>query len=369
MLRYGLVGGGMMGQEHLQNLALIPDAEVTVIAEPNDEMAKRCARIAPEAKLVADLTSLLAEPIDALVIATPNYQHVEQLLQVLQHGSLPVLIEKPLVTSMDDVARIGEAASEHKAPLWVAMEYRYMPPLAQFRDQLDRIGALQTLSIREHRFPFLPKVDDWNRFNRNSGGTLVEKCCHFFDLFRLIVGTEVQYLHSSAGQNVNHLKENYAGEVPDIWDNAYVTMDFATGQRAMLDLNMFAEGSAYQEEICAVGNKGKLECLIPGPEITWPDDLPEPEAQVVYSPRHPRRPEHKVVTVDADIMAAGSHHGSTYYEHVSFKSAIEQGTEVEVTVDDGLRAVTLGLAAQASAIHHRVIEITENGLNFRILRD
>ncbi len=28
----------------------------------------------------------------------------------------------------------------------------------------------------------LPKVDNWNRFTRNTGGTLVEKTCHFFDL-------------------------------------------------------------------------------------------------------------------------------------------------------------------------------------------
>jgi predicted dehydrogenase len=43
------------------------------------------------------------------------------------------------------------------------------------------------LTIREHRFPFLSKVGDWNRFNRNTGGTFVEKCCHFFDLMRLIL--------------------------------------------------------------------------------------------------------------------------------------------------------------------------------------
>jgi hypothetical protein len=46
------------------------------------------------------------------------------------------------------------------------------------------------LSIREHRFPFLTKVGDWNRFSENTGGTMVEKCCHFFDLMRLITRSE-----------------------------------------------------------------------------------------------------------------------------------------------------------------------------------
>jgi hypothetical protein len=73
------------------------------------------------------------------------------------------------------------------APIWVAMEYRYMPPIARFRELAEGgTGRHRMLTIREHRFPFLEKVGDWNRFNRNTGGTLVEKCCHFFDLMRLI---------------------------------------------------------------------------------------------------------------------------------------------------------------------------------------
>ena len=62
-----------------------------------------------------------------------------------------------------------------------------MPPVAALREQVARgvLGDIKMLAIREHRFPFLEKVGDWNRFNRYTGGTLVEKCCHFFDLMRL----------------------------------------------------------------------------------------------------------------------------------------------------------------------------------------
>ena len=48
-------------------------------------------------------------------------------------------------------------------------------------------GDVKMVAIREHRFPFLDKVDNWNRFSRNTGGTLVEKCCHFFDLMNLVI--------------------------------------------------------------------------------------------------------------------------------------------------------------------------------------
>ncbi len=359
----------MMGQEHINNLALIPNAQVVAVAEPNAAMQKRCRRLLPEAEILSSLEELLKIPnLDALVIATPNYQHAEQLLSLLRTTSLPILVEKPLVTEKDDVSRIREAAAKHQAPLWVAMEYRYMPPLVHFMNQLDRIGELQTLSIREHRFPFLKKVGDWNRFNRNSGGTLVEKCCHFFDLYRLILKEEVSSLYASAGQNHNHLKERYDGEVPDIIDNAFVTMEFASNRRALLDLNMFAEGSTYQEEICAVGNVAKLECLIPGPAVTWPDDRPQPEPQVVFSPRHPRGPIAETVLVEEALQKAGSHHGSTYYEHLGFNNAITSDGPVEVTIEDGLKAVVLGMAAQLSASNKQAVEILDQGLDFRIVK-
>ncbi len=184
-----------------------------------------------------------------------------------------MLVEKPLFTDPADAAKLEEITK--RLPLiWVAMEYRYMPPVATFiADAPKATGGIRMLSIREHRFPFLSKVGDWNRFNRNTGGTFVEKCCHFFDLMRLILQSDPLRVLASAGQAVNHLDERYDGEAPDIWDHGYVLVDFASGARAMLELCMFAEGSRYQEEISAVGANGKIECLVPGPTRFWPAHL------------------------------------------------------------------------------------------------
>ena len=65
------------------------------------------------------------------------------------------------------------------------MEYRYIPSVSRLIEEVDggRVGKQGPVmvSIREHRFPFLQKVGDWNRFSIRTGGTLVEKCCHFFE--------------------------------------------------------------------------------------------------------------------------------------------------------------------------------------------
>ena len=371
VVRYGLLGSGMMGQEHLRNLALIDGAKVVALVEPDAQMRARSLELVPDADCYDTLDQLLESntELDALVITTPNYQHADQLLQLFKRTTLPILVEKPIVTSLEQAAAVHEAAAKHPAPVWVAMEYRYMPPVARFREQISAgdLGDLKMLAIREHRFPFLEKVQDWNRFNHKTGGTLVEKCCHFFDLMRLIVGGEAIRVYASTGQDTNHLDETYDGKTPDIIDNAFVIVDFANGKRASLDLNMFAEGSRYQEEICAIGPKAKLECFVPGPGRFWPTETlgAAPIPKLVVSPRDPKGPIELDIPVDETILAAGDHNGSTYYQHLGFFRAITEGGAVDVTVEDGLKAVVLGLAAQESARTGRAVEIVDSGLSYR----
>lgn len=275
MVRYGVIGCGMMGREHIQNINLLPNGRVTAVHDPMRDLALSAADLAGGAQVCDTLKALLAvQDLDALVIVSPNDCHVPQLRQIAATRALPILCEKPLFTAPEDEAFLTGFAASYGAPVWVAMEYRYMPPIALLRDEAQAAtGGISMLTIREHRFPFLPKVGAWNRFNSRSGGTLVEKCCHFFDLMRLILRDEPVRVMASAGQAVNHKDETYDGRAPDIWDNGYVILDFAGGARAMLELCMFAEGARYQEEISAMGPAGKIEARVPGPGRFWPAHL------------------------------------------------------------------------------------------------
>lgn len=351
-ISYGVIGCGMMGQEHLRNIALLPDADVAAIFEPDAEMRAIAASLAPGATMVASVADVIAHPqIDCLLIASPNQHHFAQLREIAATRALPVLVEKPLFIDPAEAAAMDRFAKTYPAPIWVAMEYRYMPPVARFVREAEAVtGGIRMLTIREHRYPFLDKVGGWNRFNRTSGGTFVEKCCHFFDLMRLILKSEPVRVMASAGQAVNHLDERYGGETPDIWDHGYVLVDFASGARAMLELCMFAEGSRYQEEIIAVGEKGRIECLVPGPARFWPDSLgPLPTPQLIVSPRRPAAPYTIELPVDPTLLAAGDHNGSTFYQHQRFCTAVRGEGPVEVTAEDGRQAVLMGMAAQASA--------------------
>jgi predicted dehydrogenase len=358
-LGYGIVGCGMMGQEHIRNIKLLPDAHVAGIVEPDPGMMAASLALAPKAMPAISIAELVANPdVDCILIASPNFRHVDQLEAVANSRKLPVLVEKPLFTDSSHEMRI--AALRDKLPaVWVAMEYRYMPPVAKFiADTMKVTGGVRMLTIREHRYPFLAKVGDWNRFDANTGGTFVEKCCHFFDLMRLILRSNPVRVMASGGQAVNHLDERHDGMAPDIWDHGYVIVDFASGASAMLELCMFAEGSRYQEEISAVGEAGKIECLVPGPARFWPVHLgPAPVAQVIASPRQPAGPCVLNIPVDPVLLAAGDHNGSTYFQHRKFIDFARHGGTAEVSLEDGWWAVLTGLAAHRSAREGRAIDL------------
>ena len=191
------------------------------------------------------------------------------------------------------------------------------------------------LSIREHRFPFLEKVDNWNRFNENTGGTLVEKCCHFFDLMNLIVPSKPIKVYASGGQDVNHLDEKYDGKTPDIIDNSFVIIDYQDGQRAMLDLCMFAEAGKYEQEIVLTGDQGKLETYIPGNEL-------------ILTNRKNYSLKTIVVKDDPRVKEVGFHHGASYIEHLELIECIKNKKKPLVDCQKGLDSIILGLAAQES---------------------
>ncbi len=350
-VNYGLIGCGMMGREHIQNINLLTHGRVTAVFDPVDELAQSAATLAQDAYVATSIADLMAQDVDAVVIVSPNYLHIAQLQEIAAIRPIPILCEKPLYTDPADASVVAAFAKDYPAPLWVAMEYRYMPPVAALIEQAAQVtGGIKMLTVREHRFPFLPKIGDWNRFNAKTGGTLVEKCCHFFDLMRLILQDEPVRVMASAGQGFNHLDETYDDETPDIWDHGYVIVDFAGGARAMLELCMFAEGAEYQEEITAIGPKAKIEAKVPGPGRFWPAALGDaPVPQIVISPRAPKGPFAAEIPVDPTLLAAGDHNGSTFYQHQRFNAVVRGKGQVEVTAIDGMKAVAMGLAAQESA--------------------
>ena len=344
-----------MAHEHILNISLIENAEVVALSDPHEASLNQCKDIlktkVPCFKNYQDM--IKENLVDVYLISSPNFTHIEILKDVIKTKK-HILVEKPLCTNTKDCLEIKKLTKDYPSLFWTAMEYRYMPPVAKFIDEIHNktIGELKTLTIREHRFPFLKKINNWNRFEKNTGGTLVEKCCHFFDLMRLIAKSKPISVYASGAQDVNHLDEEYDGKKPDIIDNAYVIVNFENGARSLLELCMFAENSDMQEELVATGNKGKIETSVPSNE----------SGKISSNLRIGMRDgETRLETIEVDkkILEAGHHHGSTYYEHLAFLNAIKNNSNPEVSLNDGLIAVAVGEAAEKSIKLKRLVKLEE----------
>ncbi|MDG2438040.1 MAG: Gfo/Idh/MocA family oxidoreductase [Ilumatobacter sp.] len=349
-IRYGVVGVGMMGVEHIQNILALDDCVVTAVADPHPpslDSAQQAVGADTELAKFGTVEELIASGLcDALVIASPNFTHHDILIPAIESG-LHLLIEKPLCTTLDDCREIADLVATRPVEqvIWMGLEYRYMPPLRRLMVEIEAgtTGNVKMVAIREHRFPFLVKVDNWNRFSKNTGGTLVEKCCHFFDLMIQATASRPVRVMASGSQDVNHLDEVYKGERSDILDNAYVIVEFENGSRGMLDLCMFAEASKNEREIVVVGDKGKLEALDTESIVRIGQRTSDIRSGInVVS---------EETVEDVSIRHQGLHHGASYLEHADFVDAIRSGRPADVTVLDGLWSAAVGFAA------HRSLEI------------
>ncbi len=354
IIRYGIIGCGSMGREHILNLLSTDDVQITALQDPHkpsiDASLALLRSAAVQPKVFESVSAMLDSGLcDAVVVGTPNFTHATILREVLA-ADVHVLAEKPLVTKMEDGLDLVKRGKGRKKVTWVAQEYRYMPPVAELirLAHAGECGTLQQVAIREHREPFYPKVGDWNRFSANTGGTLVEKCCHYFNLMDHILREQPVKVFASGGQRVNHLSEKYEGKTPDILDSAFVIVEYPSGARASLDLCMFAENSVDNEHISVVGSEGKIESLIPsltlrvGRREDW--GKREVWGQVSGTGRgvSTRR------VWDTNIRYGGQHFGASWIEHQKFAKAIREGLPAEISLEEGLRSVATGMAAHRS---------------------
>jgi predicted dehydrogenase len=361
-LRYGIIGCGSMGREHIENIRAMGGGVVTAIADPDATSREQVAALLDgKVQLFEHHAPLLSSGLcDALVVASPNFTHAAVMRDALA-TDLPILCEKPLVTRIADGVELIARAKGRQAIVWVAQEYRYMPPVAEMIRiaHAGGVGAIHQVAIREHREPFYPKVGDWNRFSANTGGTLVEKCCHYFNLMDFILQEQPLRVFASGGQRVNHLDERYGGRTPDILDSAYAIVEYPSGARASLDLCMFAENSIDNEHVTIVGDEGKLESLLPlgvlrhGRREDWG------RREVWGQPSGTARGVAVRQIRDTRIKYLGQHFGASYVEHQRFARAVREGLPAEIPLEEGLRAVATGLAAHRSIDEGRVVALAE----------
>nr|WP_315973756.1 Gfo/Idh/MocA family oxidoreductase [Glutamicibacter sp. M10] len=150
-----------------------------------------------------ELDSFIREnSIDRVIITTPDYTHAALICTAMYAGA-DVIVEKPLTIDAASTARIAQAVDDTGREVIVAFNYRYSPRNTALKKAIDDglIGQVTSIDFSwmldtVHGADYFRR---WHRLKENSGGLLIHKSSHHFDLVNWWLDDSPQSVFAAGG--------------------------------------------------------------------------------------------------------------------------------------------------------------------------
>ncbi|MGZ4170661.1 MAG: Gfo/Idh/MocA family protein [Solirubrobacteraceae bacterium] len=209
-LRVAVVGAGGWGEQHARIFARRHDTELVGIVGRTPERAAARAE-AYETTAYTSIETMLAEgQPDLVTTSLPNEGHYEPTLALIRHG-VPLLVEKPLVFSLEEADRlIGEAAQRD---LFFAINFNHRYAEAVQRAHAAIAGG-ELGDVVHVTWRFGGEANPGTSPHRN----LIETQCHGFDMLEHLAGP----ISSVMAQMTNKTDET-------VYNTMVIAVAFASG--------------------------------------------------------------------------------------------------------------------------------------------
>lgn len=260
-IRIGLIGAGGISRAHIPGfLACHEQAEVTAIADPNLEAARRAQQALGGGALYTDWKELLDQAdVDAVDICLPHDLHETVAVAAAEHGK-HVLVEKPIARTLAEADAMLAAAERARVTLMVCHDRRYHPAFVKIKELIDEGVIGRPLLFRlDHNQEIRLTPDHWIFQKERLGGGAIMSCLtHQFDLMRWYGGDVAQVGCLSLTE-----PERMEGEIIGV-----VPMRFASGALGDAVINWHMQGTLptlpgglWYELIWLSGTEGNLHNL------------------------------------------------------------------------------------------------------------
>ncbi len=360
--KIAIIGLGDMGMGHFNGFSALKEAQVTAVCDRDQAAIARAFETVKgsTARQYTDYREMLdKEAVDGVVIAVPGYLHEETAIECIKRG-INVFLEKPVAIDYAGYKNILEAKKNSKSIIQVGLVYRYSNfyrTISKMLNQQKELGNVMMAWCKEFRQCF--PQEEWFYDETRSGGTIVEKDCHHFDIFNWMIGSRPKSVFAMGGQHVykngqdNLIDCSYSIKDPkiirdvSIVDHAFVTVEYENGAKAQLGLCMYLRpqnNSGDGLEVGFIGDNGKQliarrdECFgIYGGEFN---------DKVEYSP---------------DIISDnnGFGHIGCQTQRLEFIECVQLNRQPVASIEQTKDALLIALAAEKSIKEGRLVSLEE----------
>lgn len=225
-VRLTVIGAGLIGERHARLAMRHPAVQLVAIVDPDPNKSELASEL--NCKHLTSLAEIDPSLCDAVIIATPNSNHLATGLFCLEHG-LPCLIEKPIADTVENAEKLATAFDERNIPLLIGHHRRYHPfvsrtkAIVENRELGDAVLASIIWAVRKPDSYF--KQGAWRA--KSDGGPLLINFIHEADLLLHIFG-KVADLHATVSN---------AQREQSVEDTAAIILRFETGVIATIMLS------------------------------------------------------------------------------------------------------------------------------------
>ena len=210
--RYALIGAGHRAQMYVDAMIgfYADRAALVAICEPNPVRAQYYVDRVVAAGLTAPAVCspdqleamIAAERVDRVIVAARDDLHAELIVRSLDAGA-DVVVEKPLTIDGPSAAAIEDAIDRTGREVVITFNYRYSPRNSALRQVIQdgTIGEVTSVEFSwvldtKHGADYFRR---WHREKKNSGGLLIHKASHHFDLVNWWIRSEPRRVFASGG--------------------------------------------------------------------------------------------------------------------------------------------------------------------------
>lgn len=331
-LNVGIIGAGRIGQVHAKSITYhIPQAKIVAISDIYYEGAKRVAESLGIPNAYEDYHEILNNPeIDAVLICSSTDTHADIAVEAAEAGK-HIFCEKPVDLTVAKIKKVIAAVEKAGVKLQIGFNRRYDHNFAEIKRLANdgKLGKLQTIKITS-RDPEPPSID----YVKVSGGIFLDMTVHDFDMARFI-GGEVEEVYANAAVTVDEA----IGEAGDV-DTALIALKFKNGAIGVID-NCRKACYGYDQRLEVFGTGGQASAA---------NDTP---TNVSYI-------NEKGNMTDKPLYFFLERYMQSFTDEMTeFINAVQNDELMKTTVNDGLEALRLGLAAKLSVKEHRPVKLSE----------